>query len=390
LWAPRRLLQTSGKAAFDATHYAGVAEKAAAQIGAAPINGGQVAHVGQGANGGNGGHVAPGQPGSHAARADDDVIESARDAALIAAEAAREATRVATEVARSSSASGADASDAVRRLTTRAGDLAEKAREASEEASDRPTQPAATSKQATAAIASANPFQRLRLGVQAQASFLRGRSLLEERKYREAREQLAEATLLAPDHDEARALLAWSQYFVGDSGEAIVTFKSALRRQPTWEGLYNGLGWSRLRLGRYHLAAMSFRQAIDRNPDYVDAINGLGTALFELGQYDAALPLLEKALSGTRPLIGREPPETNALRHKVAWTLYYQERYREALAMFIRANLAAPKSHQFLVGMGWCHMKLGQKADARAAFQRALQLGATDEAAREGFRRAGG
>src|SRR5262245_31300885 len=31
LWAPRRLLQTSGKAAFDAAHYAAVAEKAAAQ-----------------------------------------------------------------------------------------------------------------------------------------------------------------------------------------------------------------------------------------------------------------------------------------------------------------------------------------------------------------------
>jgi predicted RNA polymerase sigma factor len=35
-------------------------------------------------------------------------------------------------------------------------------------------------------------------------------------------------------------------------------------------------------------------------------------------------------------------------------------------------------------------MKLGQKADARAAFQRALQLGSTDEAAREGLRLAGG
>ena len=55
----------------------------------------------------------------------------------------------------------------------------------------------------------------------------------------------------------------------------------------------------------------------------------------------------------------------------------------------IRANLAAPNSHRSLVGMGWCYMQLGQKEDARAAFQRALQLGSTDEAAREGFRRAG-
>jgi len=134
---------------------------------------------------------------------------------------------------------------------------------------------------------------------------------------------------------------------------------------------------------------VAFGQALDRNADYIDAINGLGSALFALGQYDAALPLLEKALRGTRPLVGYDPPETTPLRHKVAWTLYYVGRYRESLAMFIRANLAAPSSYQFLVGMEWCYMQLGQKDDARAAFQRALELKPTDEAAREGFRRAG-
>jgi tetratricopeptide (TPR) repeat protein len=312
------------------------------------------------------------------------LADAARDAAHAAGDAAREAARAATEVARTPSASGGDANAAVRRLTIRAGDASERAREAFEEASDRPAHLAAGS-----ALATTNPFQSFRRSMQSQASFVRGRALLEARKYHEAREQLAEATALASDHDEARALLGWSQYFVGESREAIITFKSALRRQPGWEGLYNGLGWSRLRLARYHLAIVAFRQAIDRNPDYVDAINGLGSALFELGQYDAALPLLEKALRGTRPLVGHDPPETSPLRQKVAWTLYYVGRYREALAMFIRANLAAPNSHQSLVGMGWCYMQLGQKGDARAAFQRALQLGPTDEAAREGFRRAG-
>jgi tetratricopeptide (TPR) repeat protein len=364
-WAPRRLLQTAEKAAADAAHYAALAAKAAERA--------------------DGGQAGRGQPGGLA----DDLAGAARDAARVAADSAREAARAATEVARSPIASGADANAAVRRLTIQAGDASERAREAFEEASDRPAHLAAASPPAALATTSENPFQRFRRSMQAQASFVRGRALLEARKYQEAREQLAEATALAPDHDEARALLGWSQYFVGESREAIITFKSALRRQPTWEGLYNGLGWSRLRLSRYHLAIAAFREAIDRNTDYVDAINGLGSALFELGQYDAALPLLEKALRGTRRLVGHDPPETTPLRHKVAWTLYYVGRYREALALFIRGNLAAPNSPQFLVGMGWCYMQLGQRGDARAAFQRALQLGPTDEAAREGFRRAG-
>jgi tetratricopeptide (TPR) repeat protein len=184
-------------------------------------------------------------------------------------------------------------------------------------------------------------------------------------------------------------MLGWSEYFLGDFRGAVITFKTALRRQPTWEGLYNGLGWSRLRLGRYQMAATAFQSALDRNPDYVDALNGLGSAQFERANYAAALPSLEKALDGSRRALSVEPPEVTILRGKVAWSLYYLERHREALAMFIRASLAAPDSYQYQVGMGWSYLQLGQKDDARAAFRRAMKLGPSDEAAREGLRRAG-
>jgi len=169
---------------------------------------------------------------------------------------------------------------------------------------------------------------------------------------------------------------------------AIVTFKSALRRQPTWEGLYDGLGWSRFGLKRHHLAIAAFRPALDRNPNYVDALNGLGSALFELGQYDVALPPLDQALRGSQPLLSKEPMEASVLRAKVAWSLYYLGRHREALAMFIRASLAAPDSHYFQAGIGWCYIQLGQKEQARTAFQRALLLGPGNEVVLEGLRRA--
>src|SRR5262249_11310842 len=174
----------------------------------------------------------------------------------------------------------------------------------------------------------------------------------------------------------------------GDFRGAAVSFKSALRHRPAWEGLHNGLGWSRLRLGRFQLAATSFQSALDKNHDYVDALNGLGSAQFERGNYEAALPSLEEALQGSRRALSAEPAEVTTLRGKIAWSLYYLERYREALANFIRASLAAPDSHQYQVGMGWSYLKLGQKDDARAAFKRAQKLGPTDETVREGLRRA--
>ena len=313
--------------------------------------------------------------------------ESSRDAARIAAAASREASRAAEAAAAAANSTAPDTAVIVRKEAIRARDAAERAWEAVDEAKDRSAQVASAS--SAALPSSPGMFQSFRRSMQAEASFQRGNTLLEERNYKEARDAFAKATLLYPEHDQARALLGWSEYFLGDYRSAVVTFKMSLRRQPTWEGLHNGLGWSRLRAGRYQLAAASFRSALERNPDYVDASNGLGSALFERGQYEAALSPLEKALNGARRALSAEPPEVTTLRGKIAWSLYYLERPREALAMFIRASLAAPDSYQYQVGMGWSYLQLGQKDDARAAFQRAMKLRPTDEAAREGLRRAG-
>jgi Tfp pilus assembly protein PilF len=314
-----------------------------------------------------------------------DVADAAMDSARLAADAAREAEQAAAEAARLATSSQPNADGLARREALRARDAAERAWEAAEEAGDRSASIASAS---TLSTAPPGFLQDARRSMRAETSFNQGRAFLEARKFGEARDRLRETIALYPDHDQARALLAWSEYFVGNFASAIITFKSALRRQPTWEGLYDGLGWSRFRLQRYHLSIAAFRPALDRNPDYTDALNGLGSAQFELGQYDVALPTLEKALRRSRPLIGDEPVEAAALRAKVAWSLYYVRRYRDALATFTRASVAAPSAAELQVGIGWCHIQLGQKEQARGAFRRALQLGPGNEAALEGLRRA--
>lgn len=310
------------------------------------------------------------------------IAQGARDAARYAVDASREAFQAAEAAARAANSALSEAALIGRRETNRARNAAERAWEEVDEAADRQT---------VSAVPASSPgtVQSLRRRLQAQESFERGSALLEGRKYLEARRQFSEAVALHPEHDEARSLLAWSEYFLGDFRGAIFTFKIALRRQPTWAGLYNGLGWSRLRIGRYQLAADAFGSALDRNPDYVDALNGLGSAMFERSDYELAIPPLAKALYRSRPLMGPEPPEVTTMRGKLGWSLYYLERDREALAVFIRASLAAPDSHHVHVGLGWCYLRLGQKDDARAAFQRAATLGPDDEFVREGLRLAG-
>jgi tetratricopeptide (TPR) repeat protein len=210
-----------------------------------------------------------------------------------------------------------DAAGVFRRDSNRARDAAERSLEKVDEAADRPAWLAQTSSvPPPLSVGLSHSVHRSR---QAEAYFARGNRLLEARKYREARDQFVETTALSPG-----------------------------------EGLYNGLGWSRFRLGRYHLAEEAFRSALERNPDYVDALNGLGSALFARAQYEAALRPLEKALQESQRLVRAESPELTTLRGKMAWSLYYVERYREALAMFIRASLAVPDAYPYQVGMGWC------------------------------------
>jgi hypothetical protein len=70
-----------------------------------------------------------------------------------------------------------------------------------------------------------------------------------------------------------------------------------------------------------------------------------------------------------------------------AWSLYYLERYREARNVHPRQPWRAELS-PVPGGHGLVLPQLDQKADARAAFQRAANVGPNDEIVREGLRRA--
>ena len=203
-----------------------------------------------------------------------------------------------------------------------------------------------------------------------QSTFVEGEARYRAEDYRGARERFSEAVILEPEHDKARALLGWAEYFDGDYPAATITFKTTLRRQPGWEGLYDGLGWSRLRAGRPRLAREAFRAALAVEPEYVDALVGLGSAEFELKRYSEALPPLTTAQRRLRPLFGEDPPQVSDVQVKIAWSLYHLGRYEDALTAFQTGSLGRRDTHVFHAGMGWCYLQLQRQGDARLAFQR--------------------
>ena len=260
----------------------------------------------------------------------------------------------------------ADATESARQAAGRARDSAQRAREAAEEAADRPiydTVPPPVAEDPGFA-------EGFRRRLQAHALFQRGSALYARRDYPGAHERLSEAVVLDPTHDEARALLGWSEYLRGRYRAAVVTFKTALRRQPTWEGLYDGLGWSRLRLGRFYLASAAFQAALEQNPEYLDSIIGLGSAQFELGRYATSLPHLQKALGRLQPLVGEPPAAQAGLRAQVAWNLYYLGRYGEALEMFEKTIKSRPDWYGLHSGAGWSYLGLGGRPRPAAPSRR--------------------
>ena len=230
----------------------------------------------------------------------------------------------------------------------------------------------------------------LRRGMQSQSLLRQGRVFYEAQDYASARDRLLQAVALDETNDDARALLGWSHYHLGEFRAAAIIFKDALRRQPSWDGLYDGLGWARVRLGRYHLAIEAFQSALDISPDHGDALIGLGTALFELGRYEAAIRPLDRALRGMSTVVGREIHDAAPARARLAWSLYYVGRHEEALEAFERALRAAPNGAGLYNGLGWCHLRLGDRQRARAAFERALALQPGYEDAVEGLRQSRG
>jgi len=311
---------------------------------------------------------APGRALASAARKGRlDAARVASDAARAAAQAAAQAeAEAATETSRGDSAVLAR----VRRAVAETLDAAGRAREAVDEAAREPwrTPPAALEVGGTGLV------DGLRRGVRAQSAFTRGVSLYKQRRYREASTLFAEAIELDPTFDEAWATFGWSSYLAGDYTAAIAAFSVAAHRQPTWEGLYDGLGWSRLRLGRVRLARDTFAAALDLRPDYADAQIGLGEAHFRLGNYDRALAPLEAAARRLRPVIGPDPEELLVVRVRLAWTLYHLQRFPEAVEAFLVASHDRPADHELYLGLGWAYLGAGKKAEARAAFERALAL----------------
>jgi tetratricopeptide (TPR) repeat protein len=120
-------------------------------------------------------------------------------------------------------------------------------------------------------------------------------------------------------------------------------------------------------LDRHDDALASFREARESRQDASSALFGEGEILFKKGSYDEALRCFDRALKGDRD--GYVQASVGK-----GYALLAMGRYSEALKFFERAIRLLPQNARAWYEKGKLLKKLGNEAEAQAAFAESERL----------------
>ncbi len=186
----------------------------------------------------------------------------------------------------------------------------------------------------------------------------------------------------------------------GKFEESRVCLERVIALQPDWADAHNNLANTCRRLGRLDLAEPHYRQALALNPEYAEAHSNLAFLLSTQGRYDAAAAEAQCAIELSPGLVDAylNLAEVEASRHHYeaalraldmlrafapqhpaalvayAKTLRQLERNADALGFAREAVALAPHSAEAHQTLAAVLQSLGQTDEALAEFERAAQL----------------
>ena len=198
-----------------------------------------------------------------------------------------------------------------------------------------------------------------------QVRFLLALTLAGTGRNVEAMAELQRVLAAQPNHDDARVETARILAGQGRIDEAIGEFKQAIAVRPQYWGHYNALGRSLLQAARYAEAEEAFKKVIELQPDSYIGHAQLGATLHTLGRYDDALARYERAFELNRnPLI---LTNIGAIHH-------VRGDYAKAVAAYRQVLTLRKQDHITERNLGDALRRLGDEAEARAAYGRAADL----------------
>ncbi len=161
--------------------------------------------------------------------------------------------------------------------------------------------------------------------------------------------------------------------------------KGILQSRKDWNDLYGTIGWSYYTNGYYKNAVEAFQEAVQILGEDAGILRGLGYAHSKLGQHDQAAAFLKKSFDKDPNLVPVGEyvsiPGTIATywirsdaQSTLAWTLYYQKRYGDAIKEFKSVIKRHPDWVDARDGLGWAHFMAKDLQKAEADFKEALGI----------------
>lgn len=169
------------------------------------------------------------------------------------------------------------------------------------------------------------------------AHYNTGLALLDARRYDEARDSLELASALKPDEADVLDGLGRAYDGIGDTANAVTSFRRAIEINPEMFESYNNLGTIYFKNENYGLAVANFTQALRLKPDATASRFNLGLCYARQRRYSDATQELERVVQAT-------PDDAEAF-YELGLAYERMGRRGDAASAFSRGQLVA-KSHQ--------------------------------------------
>ncbi len=147
--------------------------------------------------------------------------------------------------------------------------------------------------------------------------------------------------------------------------EAVVHLRRVMELNPAYPEASNNLGVVLYGMGRAEEAIASFREALRLKPTYTDALDNLSAALTNAGSTREAVELSARAVELA--------PERPAYRLNYGIALAAAGKHRESAEQFEEALRRAPTLTEAQWNLAMEYEKIGRRADALTAAERARE-----------------
>ncbi len=208
--------------------------------------------------------------------------------------------------------------------------------------------------------------------------FFLGQIAIDKKNFKGAKTEFERLVTMEDSVGQNWQSLAFSEVQLGDTAEAIGTYRRGIERVPGDSGklrLTFSLAAIQERSGQFDSAAATFRGLLQKWPGYAPALNYLGYMFADKGVNLAeAKSLIEQAL--------KVDPHNPAFLDSYGWVFYRMNKYDQALEHLTKAA-GLTKDATVFEHLGDTYKAIGKLDEARQWWQKSLDLDPKNKAIKE-------